>query len=146
MTKQNQSRRSAKSRPAIRIHGLADALKAGAVARDLDVPITLISAPDAVASMGPAWFCNIVADLEQAYPDLDVEAVLDCGDAAGFALAALRRGVRAIVFSGGKHAAGKLADIARSRGARIVKRPTRILDPRLERNGAASLRQWLGGD
>ena len=109
------------------------------------MPITLISAPDAVASMGPAWFCNMVEDIVRAYPDLDAEAVLDCGDAAGFALAALRRGAKTIGFSGNKPAARKLEEIAQSHGARLVKRPSRILDPRGERDRDASLRQWLGG-
>ncbi len=143
MTKRNPTRKLAAPRRAIRVHGLGDALKAAAVAQELGVPVTLISAPDAAASMGPGWFSEITKCLEDTYPELELEAVLDCGDAAGFAQAALRRGVRAIVFTGGTSATQKLEDIAQSYGARIMKRPKQILDPRREQDIDAALRHWL---
>lgn len=46
-------------------------------------------------------------------------AVLDCGDRPGDALAALRAGWRTIVYSGS--AAAKIRDIARQRGAQVLK-------------------------
>ena len=125
------------------VHGLDDAKRAGAIARELGVPITLFSAPDAAASIGPAWFRDIVRDVERLYPGLDAEAVLDCGDAAGHALAALRTGVKFIRFSGNTAAKKKLEDIAGSYGARLVKRPAHILDPRREPDADAALRRWL---
>jgi len=99
--------------------------------------------PDAVAGMGPAWFRNIVSELERAYPALDVEAVLDCGDAAGYALAALRSGVKIIRFSGNPSAASKIKDIAGTHGARLERNPSRILDTRGEKDADAALRRWL---
>ena len=145
MTKQKTTGGSAARRRAVRVHGLGDAMLAGSVAHELGVAITLFSAPGAVASMGPAWFRGMVRKLERAYPDLDVEAVLDCGDAAGYALAALRSGVKIIRYSGNPSAARKLKDIAGTCGARLVKRPSRILDTRGEQDADAALRQWLGG-
>jgi len=51
---------------------------------------------------------------------------VDCGARAGLALAALREGWMTVGFSGPARVAAKLADIARSRGARIVRgRPMR---------------------
>lgn len=105
--------------------------------------ITLCSAPDAAASLGPAWFRDIILGLEQTYPDVDMEAVLDCGDAAGHALAALRAGVRIIRFSGTAKTARKIEDIAGTYGARLVRRSPRILDPRGEPDADAALRAWL---
>ena len=130
-------------RRAVRVHGLGDAMRACSIAHQLGVAITLISAPGAVASIGPAWFRNIVRDLERAYPDLDVEAVLDCGDAAGYALAALRGGVKFIRYSGKPSTARKIEDIAENYGARLVRQPSRILDPRDEQDADAALRKWL---
>lgn len=132
-------------RRAVMVCGLDDAMRAGAIAHELGVAIKLFSAPDAVASMGPAWFQGMVRELERAYPDLDVEAVLDCGDAAGYALAALRSGVKFIRYSGNRSVARKIKDIAGSYGARLVRRPSRILDPRREQDADTALRKWLEG-
>jgi hypothetical protein len=143
MTKRNPTRKLAAPRHAIKVHGLGDALKAAAVAQELGVPVTLISAPDAAASMGPGWFSAITKCLGDTYPELELEAVLDCGDAVGFALAALRRGVKAIVFSGGTSTTKKLEDIAHAYNARIMKRPKQILDPRREQDIDTTLRHWL---
>ena len=71
------------------------------------------------------------------------EAVLDCGDAAGYALAALRTGVKIIRFSGKPSAAMKIRDIAGTYGARLVRRPSRILDPRGAQDADKALRKWL---
>lgn len=120
-------------------------MRAAAIAHELGVPIILVSAPYAAASMGPAWFRNMVRDVERAYPGLDVEAELDCGDAAGYVLAALRAGVKIIRFSGKPSAATKLEDIAGTHGARLVRRPQQILDARREPDADAALRKWLGG-
>ena len=143
MTKQKTTRGLTGRRRAVRVYGLADAMRAGAVAHELGQAIRLFSAPDAVAGMGPAWFRNIVSELERAYPALDVEAVLDCGDAAGYALAALRSGVKIIRFSGNPSAASKIKDIAGTHGARLERNPSRILDTRGEKDADAALRRWL---
>ena len=143
MTKNKSTRKSVGRRRAVRVHGLGDAMRAGSIAHELGVAITLFSAADAVASIGPAWFRDIVRNLERAYPGLDVEAVLDCGDAAGYALAALRTGVKLIRFSGNPSAARKIEDIAGTYGARLVRRPSRILDARGEQDADAALRKWL---
>jgi len=145
MTKQKTTINLVARRRAVRVHGLGDAMRAASVAHELGVPITLFSAPHAVASMGPAWFRDMVRELERSCPDLDVEAVLDCGDAAGYALAALRSGVKLIRFSGNPSAARKIADIAGTCGARLVRRPSRILDARREPDADAALRKWLAG-
>ena len=143
MAKLASTGKPAGQRRAVRIHGLGDALRAASIAHELGVAITLFSAPDAVASLGPAWFRDIVRKIEQTYPDLEVDAVLDCGDAAGYAQAALRCGVKIIRFSGSPATARKIDDIAGTYGARVVRRPSRILDPRGEQDLDAALRKWL---
>jgi hypothetical protein len=143
MTKQNTIEKKARARRVVRIHGLDDAIAACAIAQELDVDITLFSAPDAVASLGPAWFGAIARNVEQAYPNLNVDAVLDCGDAAGYAQAALRSGVKIICYSGNATATRKLKEIAATYGARLVGRPRQILDPRESQFIDDALRQWL---
>jgi len=144
MTKQKTTGEKIVRRRAVRVHGLDDALRTCAVANELEVAITLMSASAAVRSMGPAWFRNIAREVEQAYPDLDFEAVLDCGDAAGYALAALRAGVETIRFSGNASASGKIREIAAMYGSRVTRKPTQILDIRGAPNAEAALRKWLG--
>ena len=77
----------------------------------------LVSFPGAGASAGPGWFQEIVERLEAEHPGLAFEAVLDCGDKAGAVLAALRRGVRHVRFSGHPEAARRLGAIAEQLGA-----------------------------
>jgi hypothetical protein len=60
---------------------------------------------------------------------VEATALLDCADDAGAAQAAIRAGVEAIVFTGPRKAAERLADIASQRGCRlIVQQPAAALD------------------
>jgi hypothetical protein len=144
MPRQKTTEGSTARRRAVRVHGLGDAMLACSVAHELDAAITLFSAPGAVATIGPAWFRSMIQELERTFPDLDMEAVLDCGDLAGYALAALRSDVRLISYSGNASAARKIKDIAGTYGGRLVRRPSRILDIRDEDDADAALRKWLG--
>lgn len=143
MTKQKAPKTNSGRGRAVRVHGLKDALRATAMAQELDVAMTLISAPNAAASLGPAWFRNIVSALELAYPNAQVDTVLDCGDSAGYALAALRAGVKAVQLSGRRPTVEKIEEIASSYGARLAQRPRRILDPHATPNPEEALRNWL---
>jgi len=62
-------------------------------------------------------------------PAARFRAVLDCGDQAGAALAALRAGAECIVFTGRADVAERLAGIAAQQGARLLTaRPAHALD------------------
>lgn len=128
---------------AVRIHGLEDALRAVAVAGELGVDVILISAPNAAASLGPAWFRNITETLEHSYPGVAIETVLDCGDSTGYALAALRAGVKRIQLGGKRSAVKKVEEIAAAYGARLARQPGRVLDPREYPNPEKALEEWL---
>ena len=71
--------------------------------------LVLLSAPAAAGYAGPAWFAAIAAQVAVEFPALRVEAVLDCGDEAGSALAALRHGLKRVRFAGAEEAAARLA-------------------------------------
>jgi hypothetical protein len=101
------------------VHALADARAALAAAAALGRPVTLASAPGAGTYAGPRWFMALVAEAARDYPAVEVEAVIDCADEAGTALAALRSGCKRVRFTGGSALRAKLADIAGAQGATI---------------------------
>jgi len=102
---------------AVIIHGWADARTALAAARG---PLTLVSAPGAGGYAGAAWFAALAAQGEAAFPDVAQRWVLDCGDAPGHVLAALRAGVRSVVFTGAPEARERLAAAAAACGAALL--------------------------
>ncbi len=130
---------------AIVIHGLGHATAALAAAGELDVPVTLISAPGAAGYVGPAWFRAVIEQARAAHRDADITAVLDCGDMPGYALAALRDGAPIIRFSG--DTAAKIADIAAQYGALVIAERPEALDlavvERSRRDLGRACREWL---
>lgn len=116
--------------------------------------VSLLSAPRAAGSLGAAWFLALVA---QAAEGLDAAsapqhwAVLDCGDAPGFALSALRAGARWLVFDPGVPAFPAVAAAAAEIGAEVwPERPPALDLGRLDLRGATGrgrvrLAEWLTG-
>ena len=105
----------------ILIHGLADARAALANARAAGEAVTLLSAPVAAAHGGAAWFAEVIAQAAREFPHARFEAILDCGDGAGYAMAALRAGIKTLRFTGSPEIASKLDDMARACGARVIR-------------------------
>ncbi len=124
--------------PAVIVHGLAMARMALDVAAGR--PITLLSGEAAAAYAGVAWWQAIVA--EAATPDADMRDVLDCGDASGRALEALRAGQKLIVL---RAAPLVLADITRRAamlGASVLPEAPPSLDL-ADRRTLRRLETWL---
>jgi len=115
--------------PVIIIHSLAHAVAALSAAAEAGQPIVLASPPDAGIYAGPGWFREVMRAARQAVPEARCTALLDCGEDAGAAMAAIRAGVEAIVFTGPAGVAARLADIAAQAGIRLLtERPAAILD------------------
>ena len=119
--------------PAIVVHSLAHAIAVLEAAAEAGRPVLLLSAVNAGLSVGAGWWREAVAaarDSVRSSPlGAQAEALLDCGDDAGAAQAALREGVEAIVFGGRKDVFERLVDIAGQRGARVLPaRPQAALD------------------
>ena len=115
--------------PVIIIHTLAHAVGALRAAARADRPIVLLSAPEAGVYVGPGWFRALAEAAREAAPKARCSAILDCGEEAGAALAAIRARVEGIVFTGRADVARRLADIARQHGVRLeTGRPTAALD------------------
>lgn len=128
---------------AVIIHNLAHAQAALAAAERLDQPITLYSAEGAAAYGGAAWFQSIVAAAQDMHPRARCEAVLDCGDSAGLALAALRENCRAIVLRGAPSVRRKISTIAATRSARLDPGAKEALDLRLCTAPEEAVSRWL---
>ncbi len=128
---------------AIVVHQVGDAFAAVEAARSLDTPLTLISAPGAAAYAGPVWFREIVAQARAKAPELAVSGMLDCADDAGHALAALRAGVEAIVFTGDAAIVEKLTAIARATGATVHDTRPPAFDPGHRSDRLAVCKAWL---
>ncbi|HEV2099466.1 MAG TPA: hypothetical protein VGR45_11160 [Stellaceae bacterium] len=88
-----------------------------------------MSAAEAGVYAGPGWFRVLVEAAREAVPDANFSAILDCGDRAGAALAAIRAQIESVLFIGREDVALRLADIARQQGVRLITaRPTAAID------------------
>ena len=123
------------SRKAVIVHSLAQAKAALAAGR----PVLLLSAVGAAGSAGPGWWREMLAAARRAYPLADAEALLDCGDAPGNAMAALAAGITELSFHGSAAARQKLT----SMGAAIRPRPAEALDLANEPRPEAACLAWL---
>jgi hypothetical protein len=74
--------------------------------------VRLQSAKDAVPRYGVLYFVRLTELLAAEYPELKPDIAIDCGDRADLAHAAMRAGLRNIVFHGDPRMAEKLAGIA----------------------------------
>jgi hypothetical protein len=146
-----RSTRQNATAPAVIVHGLDGAL-AAVRAADPARGLVLLSAPGAGLYAGAGWFAALARKATAARPGLGVLAVLDCADAPGAALAALRAGLPAIVFTGTDAMAATLAGIAETRAARVLRAAPPALDlavlragdPRWQRRLAAWLARPTG--
>jgi len=132
---------------AILIHSLEHARAALAAAVQLRVAVTLVSAESAAGNAGPLWFVELIKAAEEEFPNAKFTAVLDCGDAPGYALAALRAGCSNICFRGKPAVAAKIKAIARQYGAVLhtgkATNSGKALDLAGKTDPVAACRQWL---
>lgn len=111
------------------VHTLAHAVAALRATRATGAVADIWSGPVASAYLGAAYFAALERAARRRAPRGRARFVLDCGDRAGDALAALRSGVKAVCFAGPPGVRRKLADLARQSGARVLaRRPRRALD------------------
>jgi hypothetical protein len=137
--------------PAVVVHETEGALAALALA-DPGRGVLLLSAPGAAGSLGAPWFLALVRQAVAATPPPlpPFQAALDCADAPGQALAALRAGARLLILDPACPAYGAVAAAAAETGAAVwPARPGAALDLRsvdLRRPaGRARLAAWLAG-
>jgi hypothetical protein len=102
------------------IHSLTHLRAALAAGAETGRPIVALSAVGASGFAGAAWFAALIEQGRGEFPDVPLTAMLDCADRAGDVPAALRLGLRHVIFTGHSEAAIRLGDIASQTGAAIV--------------------------
>ena len=132
-------------RRAIVIHSLDHALAAAAAAEALAVPLTIISSAGAAGYLGAPVFKAIIAETRRAHPAVDLTAILDCGDAPGDALNAIRHGTPVIRIALPAAMRRKIEDIARQSGISVDRDPRDVLDLLDRDDIEAACRAWLAG-
>lgn len=110
--------------PCVVVHGLADIRK---VLRP-GLPLTLLSAPGAAGYAGAGWWMALADAARGLNPGLIAADFLDCGDAPGYALAALRMGQSAIILYGRTSGFAAVAAMAAERRARLLAARPACLD------------------
>jgi hypothetical protein len=124
--------------PAVVVHGLADAR----VVLAIGCPVTLLSASGAALFAGCGWWRALMERVRAERPDLAIDDILDCADATGLALGALRLGQRRIVLDPASPGWSSVAAIAASLGAEVLTlRPPSI--DMADRAAARRLPDWL---
>ena len=126
--------------PAVIVHGVADARAALAGGR----PVTLLSARGAALYAGCLWWRELVAAARAACPATPAQDVLDCADAPGAAMAALRAGQRLLVLDAACPAFAAVLGAAGTLGAVVLARAPLALDL-AERGSRRALARWLHG-
>jgi hypothetical protein len=131
--------------PAVTVHGLAGARAALAAAGPRGV--LLLSAIGAGGFAGAGWFLGVVAAAAAAHPGVPHRAALDCADAAGTALMALRAGLRLVVLEGACPGFAAVSSAAAALGAQVLPaRPPSLDLARIDlrrRDDLARLAVWL---
>jgi hypothetical protein len=125
--------------PVVIVHGLADARAVLAIG----APVTLLSAPGAAGFAGCLWWREMIAAARREEPGALAVDVLDCGDAAGHAMAALRSGVTRLVLAPNP-AWAAVERIAVGQGGFVLTQPPRALDM-AARDARYRLPRWLLG-
>ena len=126
--------------PAVTIHGLEDAV--AALRASGGAPITLLSAPGAALFAGCMWWREVVRLAHEVVPHAEATDILDCADAAGAALAALRTGQKAIVLHATAPGREAVLAIAQGCGAIVLAEAPLTLD--LATSGARRrLDRWV---
>ena len=106
--------------PAVVVHSLADAR----VALSLRRPVTLLSGGAAALYAGCGWWHALTTAARTEFPEVRIADFLDCADASGQALAAVRVGLRHLILSadapGRQHVSAIIAGLG---GVLLAERP-----------------------
>jgi hypothetical protein len=124
--------------PAVVIHGMPDARVVLAIGR----PVTLLSAVGAALYAGCGWWRALIERASAEFPAVPMDDILDCADAPGLALGALRIGQRRIVLDPSVGGWASVATIAASLGCEVLSTRPEALD--MSNPGTARrLHDWL---
>jgi hypothetical protein len=124
--------------PAVIVHGVEDAKAALAPG----LPVTLLSAPGAAMFAGCLWWREIVVLARASHQHTEAIDILDCADASGMAMGALRSGVCRLVLWPDAPGWDAVAAIAERQGGFVLSQAPAALDLG-HRNATRRLHGWL---
>jgi hypothetical protein len=104
--------------------------------------MTLLSAPGAALFAGCLWWREMIAAARACHPDTEMSDILDCADASGMALGALRSGVCRLVLWPAAPGWSRVAAIAERQGGFVLRQAPAALDM-AKRNANRQLHTWL---
>jgi hypothetical protein len=128
----------------VRVHGWKHVAAVLAAAREASRPVTLLAPPGSTYTGGVAFWAAIDRRRRELFADVDAMLLVDCDGAPGHVMAALRVGLRHLVFDGNDAARARLADIVARHGARLEPRPQAVLDLIHEKDPLRACRLLLG--
>lgn len=132
--------------PVFVVHHLDHVLAACRASSDTGRPVTLLTPPGGAHAAGPPYYREAVRAAKAVCPEAAVEIILDCGDDAALAVAALKTGWKTVVLSGSPTLRRKVAAIAQDFEARILARRPAAVDLLQTADPEAAYRDALGGD
>ena len=124
--------------PVVVVHSLVDARLVLAHGQ----PVTLLSAEAAALYAGCGWWRALTAAARAEFPLVPIEDLLDCADASGQALAALRIGLLHLILTSDAPGRARVAKIvANFNGTLLSERPPALdlADPASRRR----LHEWV---
>jgi hypothetical protein len=108
--------------PGDRVVETIDDIAAAYAAAPSPASLRFWSPPDGASIHGVLWYAGLQQLAQDRFPDFRPVIVLDCGDRADFAHAALREGLAAICYRGSPVMLAKLRAIAAESGSRVETR------------------------
>jgi hypothetical protein len=130
-------------RPAIIAHDVAQMTLALRVAASARRPVCIVSPPGGGAVLGAEVFLAMAAAAARAVPLADATFMLDCDDAPGFALAAIRHGVRQLRVRLAPPVLDRLRSAASQTGCSVNNEEMAALDLADCADEAAAAHKWL---
>jgi hypothetical protein len=127
-----------KQYPAVVVHSLAHSRAVLALGR----PVTLLSAHAAAVYAGAAWWLALIKRARFENPAVPLEDILDCADASGLALSALRIGQRTIILEPEAPGWSAVSAIAASLDCEVLTHRPRALDMSIP-GEVRRLHDWL---
>lgn len=140
-----RARRGSSRFRAVVVHHLDHALAALKAAEQAGTGVLLLSPEGFAAYGGAGLFASIVAEASRQHPAVPLHAMLDCADAPGLALSALRIGIKSVRLGGRPAARRRVAAIARKLGAEVKAARPPALDLLDAADPDAACRAWLTG-
>lgn len=110
--------------PAVVVHGLADVRLALAPGQ----PVTLLSGAGAALYAGCSWWQALLRLARIEFPQMPIADLLDCADAPGAALAALRIGLRHLILRPEAPGRPRVAAIVAGLGGVLLSERPQALD------------------